>query len=92
MLYLDLARREYKTQDDLLERLTLNLRSWEAAFGVAKVSDAPDEQFAYIIEQIHLTTGKQVVVLVDEYEKPLFESLDNEPLNSAYRGILRGFY
>ena len=92
VLYLDLARREYKTCEDLLERLTLNLRSWEAAFGVAKVSDAPDEQFAYIIEQIHLTTGKQVVVLVDEYDKPLFESLDNEPLNAAYRGILRGFY
>ena len=92
MLYLDLARWEYKTCEDLLERLTLNLRSWEAAFGVAKVSDAPDEQFAYIIEQIHLTTGKQVVVLVDEYDKPLFESLDNEPLNAAYYGILRGFY
>ena len=92
VLYLDFARKEYRTREDLIERLTLNLRSWEKTYGVEKVSESPEEQFAYIIEQIHQTLGKQVVVLIDEYDKPLYESLENEELNAAYRGILKGFY
>ena len=92
VLYLDFARKEYRTREDLIERLTLNLRSWEKTYGVEKVSESPEEQFAYIIEQIHQTLGKQVVVLIDEYDKPLYESLENEALNEVYRGILKGFY
>ena len=92
VLYLDFARKEYKTKEDLLERLALNLRNWEAIYGIAKITDSPEEQFAYIIEQIHKLHGKQVVVLIDEYDKPLYESFGNEELNEVYRSMLRGFY
>ena len=92
VLYLDFARKEYKTKEDLLERLSLNLRSWEKTYGVSKITDSPEEQFAYLIEQIHEIHGKQVVVLIDEYDKPLYESLENEELNATYRSLLRGFY
>lgn len=92
VLYLDFARKEYKTKEDLIERLSLNLRSWEKSYGVSKITDSPEEQFAYIIEQIHEIHGKEVVVLIDEYDKPLYESLEDEELNAIYRGMLRGFY
>ncbi len=92
VLYLDFAGKNYQTKEDLIERLSLNLRSWEKSYGVDKISDSPDEQFAYIIEQIHALYGKQVVVLIDEYDKPLYESLEDSELNSVYRGVLRGFY
>ena len=92
VLYLDFAGKNYQTKEDLIERLSLNLRSWEKTYGVDKISDSPDEQFAYIIEQIHALYGKQVVVLIDEYDKPLYESLEDSELNSVYRGVLRGFY
>ena len=92
VLYLDFAGKNYQTKEDLIERLSLNLRSWEKTYGVDKISDSPDEQFAYIIEQIHALYGKQVVVLIDEYDKPLYESLENLELNATYRGVLRGFY
>ena len=43
VLYLDFARKEYKTKEDLLERLSLNLRSWEKTYGVSKITDSPEE-------------------------------------------------
>ena len=92
VLYLDFARKNYQTKADLLERLSLNLRKWEDSYGVEKVTDSPDEQFAYIIEQIHTLHRKQVVVLIDEYDKPLHESLGDVALNTTYRTILKGFY
>ena len=92
VLYLDFARKEYKTKEDLLERLALNLRAWEATYGIDKITDSPEEQFAYIIEQIHKLHGKQVVVLIDEYDKPLYESIGDEELNEVFRSMLRGFY
>ena len=39
-----------------------------------------------------MQTGKQVVVLVDEYDKPLLQALDNLPLFEEYRKMLKAFY
>ncbi len=37
-------------------------------------------------------TGKQVVVLIDEYDKPLLQALSDEKLTEEYRRILKAFY
>lgn len=69
VLYIDLNIRNYKDEQALLDRLDLILREWEKEYNLPQVSDAPEERFAYIIREIYTqTSGKQVVVLVDEYE------------------------
>ncbi len=45
-----------------------------------------------LISRLHRTTGRQVVVLVDEYDKPILDVLSNPPLATANRDHLRGFY
>ena len=55
-------------------------------------SNALDKFFSYIIEQAYLKTGKGVVVLVDEYDKPLLQALLDENLLDEYRRILKAFY
>jgi len=92
VLYLDLNTRNYNDKRALLDRLALTLQEWELEYNLEKISDAPEERFIYIIRQAFRQTGKQVVILIDEYDKPLYESLENEELNTVYRGILKGFY
>ena len=92
VLYLDFTAKNYENKAALLERLALNLRDWEEKYGVEKVSDSPEERFAYIIRRAYEKTGRQVVILVDEYDKPLLETIDNPKLNEAYRDTLRAFY
>jgi hypothetical protein len=45
-----------------------------------------------VIAQAHKKTGMGVVVLIDEYDKPLISSIDNPDLNKDMRTILKGFY
>ena len=49
-------------------------------------------RFAGLIERAYTKSGQQVVVLVDEYDKPLLEAMDNQELFVSYKNTLRAFY
>lgn len=92
VLHLDLNAKKYETQADLIAMLNQHLEKWELIYGDEKKDRSSEERFSYIIEQAYLQTGKQVVVLVDEYDKPLLQVLTNLPLFDEYRKILKAFY
>jgi len=92
VLHLDLNARKYERPEDLIAMLNQYLEKWEAKFGNEKKDRAPEERFEYIIQRAYEQTGKGVVVLVDEYDKPLLQCLHNEELLEAYRTTLKAFY
>lgn len=49
-------------------------------------------KFRELIEKLHANTGEQVVILVDEYDKPITEYLENGKTASEQRDILKSFY
>ena len=52
----------------------------------------PHRRFAGLIEALHTRTGRKVVVLVDEYDRPITEALNDPALAKANRSFLRGIY
>ena len=46
----------------------------------------------HLIRALHRQTGQQVAVLVDEYDKPILDALDDPACARANRDYLRGFY
>ncbi len=69
------------------------LSHWEKRYGIAVTAkDAYGLRFGQVIEEAHRQTGRKVVILIDEYDKPLLETVSNEPLQEIYRGDLRAFY
>ena len=92
VLHLDLNAKKYETAADLVAMLNQYLEKWEAVYGDEKKDRSPEERFSYVIEQACLKTGKGVVVLVDEYDKPLLQALLDENLLDEYRRILKAFY
>ena len=92
VLYLDLNAKNYENREALVERLALNLQKWEKYYGLNKISESLEERFAYVIEHAYEKTGRQVVVLIDEYDKPLLDTLDKSELNGTHRDILRAFF
>ena len=90
VLHLDLNAKKYETAADLVAMLNQYLEKWEAVYGDEKKDRSPEERFSYVIEQASLKTGKGVVVLVDEYDKPLLQALLDENLLDEYRRILKG--
>ena len=92
VFHMDLNSRNYKDVDALYGIFNQHLEKWEEVYGDEKKDRAPEERFAYLIEKAAKHTGSGVVILIDEYDKPLIQSLDNEELQSDYRSILKSFY
>ena len=92
VLHLDLNAKKYKTPDDLIAILNQHLEKWECLYGNEKKDRSPEERFGYVISRASEQTGCSVVVLVDEYDKPLLQALDNMSLLDNYRQTLRAFY
>lgn len=92
VLHLDLNARRYEDLSSLTAILNQHLESWEAIYGQEKSDRAPEERFAYLIEKINRTTARNVVILIDEYDKPLLQSIGNESLQTDYRNTLKAFY
>jgi hypothetical protein len=92
VLHLDFNSVSYATVENLNEFLNYSVGSWEKAWGLETSAEAAALRFKALIEGIHKKTGKQVVVLVDEYDKPLLESMGDENLNAALRSALKPFY
>ncbi|UTD12417.1 ATP-binding protein [Treponema denticola] len=91
VLYLDFNGGIYDTSEGLLNRFFSFFNEYEEIYKSTGL-DIPD-RFKNLIKKMYETTGKQVVILVDEYDKPLLETMIiNEPLNEEYRRILKGFY
>ena len=57
----------------------------------ARYSAAP-ARFTHLIRALHQGAGQQVVVLVDEYDKPILDALAEPEIARANRNFLRGFY
>ena len=49
-------------------------------------------RFAYLLEALHRQTGQRVAVLVDEYDKPILDMLEEPEVARANRDYLRGLY
>ena len=84
VLHLDLNAKKYETAADLIAMLNQYLEKWEAIYGNEKKDRSPEERFSYVIEQASLKTGKGVVVLVDEYDKPMLQAIGNEELQKEF--------
>ncbi len=92
ILHLDLNTRNYKDAEALTGILNEYLEKWEVIYGDAKKDRVLEERFTYVIEQAYAKTGHRVVILVDEYDKPMLQAIGNEALQDEYRNTLQSFY
>lgn len=92
VLHLDLNARNYDSKEALFAILNQHLEKWETKYGDEKKDRSPEERFSYLLEKIHEASGSQVVILIDEYDKPLLQTIGNEKLQEQYKNILKAFY
>lgn len=80
VLHLDLNARKYETPADLDAMLNQHLERWETIYGDEKKDRSSEERFEYVIRRASEQTGCGVVVLIDEYDKPLLQALTDSVL------------
>ena len=81
------------TGPDVLEaRVMEQLAAAERRLGVEPEYLTAAGRFAYLLEALHRQTGRRVAVLVDEYDKPILDALEQPEVARANRDYLRGLY
>lgn len=78
VLRLDLNRDGYKVKGELDSVYDNTFKKWEAEYGVMDIASSFSARFENIIEAAHRKTGRHVVILVDEYDKPLVTNNNNK--------------
>lgn len=92
VLRLDLNTESYEGKGDLDSLFNNTLQKWENKFEIDRIADSFSSRFKNIIETAHNKTGRQVVILVDEYDKPLVANIHNKENIDHYRERLSSIY
>ncbi len=92
VLRLDLSGASYTSKQALDSKLNSFLKHYEQLY--SSVSDEPVSsiRFDALIQAAFTKTGKPVVILIDEYDKPIVDNIGDEALTDAFRRQLQGFY
>ena len=92
VLHLDLTGSSYTDISHLKMSLDQHLRKWESLYDVTPMSEDLSSRFKDIIDAAYRKAGQKVVILIDEYEKPIIDNIDNPELMEQFRRELQGFY
>ena len=89
---LSFGGRNFTAPDHLNLNLAAQLDRAEKRIGLTSPYPTGPERFAHLIEEMHERSGQRVVVLVDEYDKPILDALGTPEVAKANRDYLRGLY
>ncbi len=92
VLHFDLSDIKKGTVEDFEDSVNSSLASMEETYGVVKTADNLATRFKELVERIYKRTGKQVVVLIDEYDAPLLTVLHDPERLEKMRTALQSFY
>jgi hypothetical protein len=92
ILHLDLNTAKYTDLDSLDHVLNDALTAWEQLYGTSPSEVTLELRFKGIVQRACEKTGERVVILVDEYDKPMLQAIGNEQLQDEYRATLKAFY
>ena len=92
ILHLDLNSQKYDTPESLENILNDALCGWEKLYGAEASERSLSLRFKGVIERAAKKSGQNVVVLVDEYDKPLLQAIGDSALQAEFRATLKAFY
>ncbi|MBR6297155.1 MAG: ATP-binding protein [Treponema sp.] len=93
VLYFDLNGQDYTSHNGLVDIIENHLSAWEKEYGSERIAQTPAVRFENVIRAAYEKTGKRVVVLVDEYDKPLLETMTVLPeIEEANRAAFKGIF
>ena len=92
VLHIDFSRTKYTTIEDLQEQLNLYLSEWERTYGKNEEETSYAARLTGLLQRIYQQTGKQAVVLIDEYDAPLLDSNSDSALQGQLRTEMRKFF
>ncbi len=92
VLILDLGNVDASLPGDLQEDVGEQLDGMERSHGVKRLYNTARGRLRHLIRTLHERSGRRVVLLVDEYDKPIIDALEQPDLATKNRNFLRSVY
>ena len=92
VLRFDLNAENFSLENGLVSLLNRLLGEYEKQYGITAEADTLAGRFSQLIRKVAESTGRKVVILIDEYDKPLLEIEQNKELFEKNQRILKGFF
>ncbi len=92
VIYLNFAQDNFSGPNVLEECINLQLKQYEEKYRITEIEKRFAARFITIVRTARKNTGLPVVVLIDEYDKPLLDAQNNDELVNSNRETLRGLY
>ena len=92
VVHLSFGSGDFTTAGGLYEDLSARMEDAESAAGFADDADALPARLRRLLAKLHRRSGRRVVVLIDEYDKPILDAIRDPDLKRSNRDFLRGFY
>ena len=92
VLRFDMSSSKHMKKEQLEDYLRDMLAANEERFGISTNSPEPSLRLKNLIAKVYEKTGKQVVILIDEYDAPLLDVLHEREQLPVLRQVMRNFY
>ncbi len=92
VLHVNFVSGTFDTLQNLESKLNTILAKWEKIYGSSEEEETLESRFEGIIQRAYEKTGLKVVILIDEYDKPVLSAIGDEEMQEKLRRLLRSFY
>ncbi len=92
VFYFDFNGSGYQKEGDLERKLSFLLEDWEKAYGTINEDNTLEERFQKLLKAAYVRTGLRSVILVDEYDKPLLDMINDKKLQDHNKDVFKGFF
>ena len=88
----DFSTGKFETRQMLQQAIDYKLSELEQQYGVPHEDWTPNIRMTRLIKAAYEQTGRQVVILVDEYDSAMLQHIDNEELQDGVRMEMRNLF
>ena len=92
VLHFDMSTAKHMDKDSLISELELKLTLYEEIYGKGTDEIKVNQRLQGLIRRAYEQTGRQVVVLIDEYDAPLLDVVHEDQNLPVLRNVMRNFY
>lgn len=91
VIKLEFAKDEFATADNLRECIYYAIDRIASDNGIELITNTHNQRFEELVIKLHKQTGSKVVLLIDEYDKPILNNL-NTPVLSEIKQVMSAFF
>ena len=92
VFHFDMSTAKHCSEEELLSELNIKLFNYEKIYGKGDCEVGVNQRFEGLVHRAVEQTGEKAVIIIDEYDAPLLDVMNDQERLTPMRQIMRNFY